>query len=353
MDMKKTLLPLFVSLVIFTSCWQRESPQSFVRPVKIAEAVSMSYYEKDFVGQLTAKQYTNLAFQVGGLINSISVSEGSAVKVGQILARLDTQDFQLQLEADKAQYLTTKSILERNERLLERQAISTQDAEIARANYQKAKSAYEYTQNQIQYTYLRAPFSGSIEAKYAEVYQKVSAGETIFKLINPTVLEVSFTLPETDINMTLVSAEYQVQFENIKGKSYRAEIKEIVDASVDGMGIPITLKITDPDFDPIKQNIKAGFACIVKVRIADKNRALDGMVRVPVTAIFTQNTQEGKKSVWVYDRSNGSVSMREITTRGLMSDSDAIVSEGLSAGEQVVTAGVYQLVDNQKVTILE
>lgn len=351
--MRDRLLLFISAMLILTSCWKSEAPKSFTRPVKLADVLSIDHYVKEFVGVTTAKQYTNLAFQVGGLVSNVYVNDGSSVKAGQILAQLDPQDLVLQLQSDKAQYQSSKSILDRNERLLARQAISTQDVEVARANYQKAKSAYEYSENQVEYTRLRAPFDGSIEAKFVEDFQKVSAGEKIFKLINPKILDVNFTLPESDINMTQVDAEYSVFFENLKSKRFKAKIKEVVDASVDGMGIPITLSITDPEFDPIKQNIKAGFACKIAVSIDNNTSELKSYVKVPVTAVFTENVADSHKYVWVYDSAKGTVSRREVVTSGLMGSNDVIISEGLSSNEKVVTAGVYQLVDNQKVTVLK
>lgn len=349
----KHLLILISTAMLLGSCWRSETPKTFVRPVKLTQATSLNTYEKDFVGVVSAEQYTNLAFQVGGLVKEVYVTAGSAVKKGQLLAQLDSQDYDLQLNADKAQYQSAKSILERNERLLSRQAISTQDVEIARANYQKAKSAYSYSLNQLEYTKLRAPFTGSVETKYVENYQKVHSGEKIFKIINPSILEVRFTLPETDINVVKTTADYFVEFDNIRGINYKAKIKEIVDASVDGMGIPVTLAITDPAFNAIKQNIKAGFACRVKVSIINNLPGFSGYVKVPVTSVFVDNTSSLDKFVWIYNPQTGTVSKRKVTTRGLMGTNEAIIAEGVAAGENVVEAGVYQLVDNQTVTVLK
>lgn len=335
------------------SCWRSESPQQFIRPVKLAEALPMNYYVKDFVGVVSAQQYTNLAFQVGGLISAIYINEGSAVRQGQILAQLDPQDYLLQLESDKAQYQSAQSILERNERLLEHQAISTQDVEVTRANYQQAKSAYAYAQNQVEYTRLRAPFDGSIETKFVEDFQKVAAGEKVFKLINPTLLDVNFTLPETHIQMLQAAPQYTVEFDQIRGKQFKASLKEVVDASVDGMGIPVTLSLTDPEFDPVKLNIKAGFACRVHVSLENRLPALKHYVKIPVTAVFTENVADSNKYVWIYHPDSGTVTRRRVVTQGLMGNSDVIVSEGIISGERVVTAGVYQLIDDQKVNVLK
>lgn len=350
--MKTRVLLLSLAALSLTACWKTETPKTFVRPVKLSPAVSLRSYDKDFVGVVSAEQYTNLAFRVGGQVTQTFVTEGAQVKKGQLLAQLDPGDFILQLDADKAQYATSQSILERNKRLLAKQAISLQDYEIAQSNYLKAKSAYEYSKNQLDYTKLKAPFSGSIEKKFVENYQKVQTGESIFKLINPDVLEVNFTLPESDVDLIRVNKRIFIEFDNYRGEFFSAEIKDVVDASVDGAGIPVTLRMTDKAFNPNKYNIKAGFACRVKIQI-ERNGAIQEYVTVPITALFNPPTDKTATFVWVYDAKAGAVNLRRVTTRGLVGGDQVIISEGLAAGEQVVMAGVYQLSDKQKVNVLK
>lgn len=350
--MKKRVLLIPLAALGLTACWKTQTPRTFVRPVKLSEAVSLSSYDKDFVGVVSAEQYTNLAFRVSGQVTKTYVTEGAQVKKGQLLARLDPGDFQLQLEADKAQYTTAQSILERNERLLSKQAISQQDYEIAQSDYLRAKSAYEYSRNQLEYTQLRAPFTGSIEKKYVEDYQKVQTGESVFKLINPDRLEVNFTLPESDVDLIRVNKTIFVEFDNYRGEYFRAEIKDVVDASVDGAGIPVTLRIVDKTFDPNKYNIKAGFACRVRIQI-EGNREYHAYVTVPITAVFNPPTDGQGTYVWVYDPKSSEVKIRKIATQGLVGGDRVIVSEGLTAGELVVTAGVYQLKAGQRVNVLQ
>lgn len=349
--MKKQLLALISLSLLLNSCWEKTTPVNFVRPVKLAKVKSLSSYDKDFVGVVSAEQYTNLAFRVGGQVTKIYINEGSFVKRGQLLAEIDPADIAVQSEADKAQYQASKSILERNERLLEKQAISVQDAEIARANFQKAKSAYEYSINQLSYTKLTSPFEGSIEKKYVENFQKVQNGETIFKLINPDILEVKFTLPESDVNITQAVTSYFIEFDNYRGENFTAKIKEIVDASVDGAGIPVTLAITDKNFKPEKYNIKAGFACRIKVQV-ENQKAIAQYSIIPVTAIFAEGTNSTDKFVWVYNSETKTVVKRKVSTDGLQGSDTIIISAGLEPGEEIVVAGVYQLVDNQPVTVL-
>lgn len=346
------LIAILLMVPLMTSCWKKPTPVKFVRPVTLIEVTSLSSYDKDFVGVVSAEQYTNFAFRVGGLITKTYVTEGAFVKKGQLMAELDPSDFLLQLESDKAQLVTTKSILDRNARLLDKQAISTQDYEIAQSNYLKAKSAYEYTENQLEYTKLRAPFSGSIEKKFVENYQKIQPGEPIFKLINPEVLEIKFTLPESDVNILRAEnkIDYFVEFDNLRGQLFTAQLRDAVDASVDGAGIPVTLSITDKRFDPRTNNVKAGFACKVKV-LVDNQAFVKSFCKIPLTAIFADPELRNRSFVWVYDSESSTVSRRMITNAGLLGNEDVVISSGLEPGDRVVVAGVHQIVDGQKVTV--
>lgn len=309
-------------------------------------------YDKEFVGVVSAVQYTNLAFRVGGLVTKTYVIDGSYVKKGDLIAELDPSDILLQLSADQSAYETAQSTLARNERLLAKQAISTQDYEIAKSKFQQAKASYRYAQNQLEYTKLRAPFSGSVEKKYVENFQRIDPGEAICKVINPDLLDVKFVLPESDIAMTKIKNGYFVEFDNFRGNYFTASIKEVVDASVDGAGIPVTLSITDKNFIPEKYNIKPGFACRIKVLI-EGDEVSRSFLTIPLTAIFTDAANIKDKFVWLYNPATSTVSRRSVTTNGLIGTDRMIINDGLASGEMVVTAGVYQIEEGQRVSLLQ
>ena len=115
---------------------------------------------------------------------------------GQLIAAIDPRDIALQYAADKAAYETAAAQVERNKRLLGRQAISLQEYEISLSNYQKAKSAFELSTNNMRDTKLTAPFDGSIETRLVENYQRVNSGEGIVQLVNTNKLRIKFTIPD-------------------------------------------------------------------------------------------------------------------------------------------------------------
>lgn len=335
--------------LLLASCSKDEQAKSdYVRPVRLFEVTSLVSYNKDYSGIVSAEEFSELAFRVSGTITSVNVQAGQKVGQGTLIATIDPRDYDLQLETNKAAYLTAKSQLERNERLIQQQAISQQELEIARANYIKTKSAYENAQNVLADTRLKAPFTGFIETKYVENYQKVQPGQPIVKLVNPNKLEVKFTIPDTQIPTLRATDKITVEFETLKGIYFQAAIKEYVEASPDGSGIPVTLRITDPKFDSYKSKVIPGFACRVNMDI-DLTKKGQHMY-VPLTAVF-KDDKSGQTCVWVYQ--NGKVKRQPITTGALVGTDMIVVQQGLQAGQEVVQAGATYLSEGQAVKVLK
>lgn len=184
-NMKKNYGCILAALILLTACGQKkEDSVTTVRPVKTARVESRSEIRKDFSGIVEAVDYVKLAFRVSGQIINLPVVEGQRVKKGQLIAAIDPRDLALQYAADKSAYETAAAQVERNKRLLARQAISVQEYEISVSTFQQKKSAYELSSNNMRDTRLTAPFDGSIEKRLVENYQRVNSGEGIVQLVN-------------------------------------------------------------------------------------------------------------------------------------------------------------------------
>ncbi len=337
-------------LLLLYSCWQSEQAVEIVRPVKLTTIEPLGQYQREYLGVVSAAQESPLAFRVSGLVSEVYVTDGSTIKKGQLLCQLDGDDLRLKLSSARSNYLTTKSILERSERLLEREAISVQDYEIAKANYTQAKSAYGFAENQLSYTRLYAPFSGSVLAKYVDQFQRVSAGETVLKIIKPENLEVKFTLPQNELSLPVIG-QFFVEFEHLPNREFSASVAQVVEASVGGAGIPVSLTITDPEFDAFKDGVRAGFPSRVKV-VVDAQEYVD-LFSVPLSAVFRTDELSQSDSIWIYDPSNEVVRSRAITIKDIFDTSSYIIEGDLKEGEKVVSSGVHQITDGQRVKVLE
>lgn len=347
---KNYVIVLSFSLFL-TACGQKkEDKEAIIRPVKTAIVESRSEIKKDFSGIVEAVDYVKLAFRVSGQIINLPVIEGEKVKKGQLIAAIDPRDIALQYAADKSAYETAAAQVERNKRLLARQAISLQEYEISLSNYQKAKSAFELSSNNMRDTKLTAPFDGSIETRLVENYQRVNSGEGIVQLVNTKKLRIKFTIPDAYLYLLRSSDQkFQVEFDTYKGQAFNAKLEEYLDISTDGTGIPVTITIDDPAFDRALYDVKPGFTCSIRFSANVGPFLEESMTVVPLSAIFGESN--GKKMyVWVLN--GNQVNRREVSVMSPTGEAQAFITKGLKAGEKVITAGVNQLVEGETVKIV-
>lgn len=255
-------------LVSLQSCGHSgtQPAQQEIRPVKVYATQPLGSVDKDFAGMSVADDISNLAFRISGQILKMNVITGQSVKKGDVIAEINPREYSLQMEADKATYLTARSQMERNKRLLEKQAISRQDYEMADAAYVRAKSAYENSQTTLADTRLRAPFAGAVEKKYVDNYQQVMAGEPVVRLVNPITESVMFTMPESGLQtLKIPGIRFSVKFDNYPGVTFGARLKEYVQTSTQATGISVTLTLEGENLK--KYDIAPGMSCMINLRV--------------------------------------------------------------------------------------
>lgn len=317
------------------------------RRVKVYTVSRLDFIDKDFAGMSTADNSTNLAFKVGGLVEQIDVSEGKSIPKGYVIARLDPKEYELQRDAARSAFLTAKAQFERAQRLLEHEAVSRAEYEIAQTSYVQAEAAYENVNDILSQTKLRAPFAGIIEKQYVDTYQRVAAGERIVRLVDPVTRSVRFTMPESGLKLLGDTAvHYFVEFDNYRGVKFPAYLKEYVETSSDASGFPVSLGLREP-LPAGRFDISPGMSCTVTMQI-DRTAASDE-VSVPLSAIYAPPS--GGTYVWVVE--DDSVRQQRVGLGGIFGRDMVAVDSGLVGGERVVTAGVYRLRPGQRVAVME
>ncbi|MBS6297779.1 efflux RND transporter periplasmic adaptor subunit [Alistipes sp.] len=320
----RTFQTLFLLLAL-CGCGRRQPAPETVRPVKVVTASGAGVIDKDFAGMATPDDAVNLAFKLSGQVLDVPVSQGENVKKGALLAELDPRDIQLQVSADRSAYEEARSQLQRMQRLLEHEAVSQQEFEASRTRYAQARSAYDNSLDMLKETKLRAPFASVVERKYVDNYERVQAGQTIVRVVNPVTTQVQFTLPE--------------------GVKFPAVLKDYAKTSSDASGFPVSLRLTNAD--PGRYPVSPGMSCTITMQSADP---VPDAVSLPVSAIFAP--AEGGTYVWIVT-GDGHVVRREVTLGELYGRDRVVVDSGVEPGERVVTAGVYQLRQGERVRILK
>lgn len=304
----------------------------------------VDYIERDFAGMATADDAVNLAFKISGQIMSVDVSKGDYVRKGELLARLDPRDVELQKAADRSQFERAKSQYERMQRLLDHEAVSQQEYESARVQYVQAQSAYENSKDLLSETNLRAPFGGVIERTYVDTYQRVQSGQTILRLVNPMSTTVEFTMPEKSLPLLFDSTiRFSVTFDNIPNRQFVARLDTYAKTSSDASGFPVSLKIERDEAE--RYRISPGMTCQVMMHTQGKGARQSTLV-VPLSAIYAPAS--GGEYVWRVT-SDGRVKLSPVTLGEVYGRDMVSITSGLAAGAEIVTAGVYKLRDGDSV----
>lgn len=332
-------------LLLAGSCSHRTPASQTVRPVKVVTASGAGLIEKDFAGMATPDDAVTLAFKLAGQVLNVPVSQGERVEKGALLAELDPRDIELQVAATRSAFEEARSVQQRMQRLLAHEAVSRQEAEAAATRYAQAKSTYDNTLDLLNDTRLRAPFAGVVERVYVDNFERVQAGQSILRLVNPVTTTVQFTLPESALDVLRDSAtRFSVLFDNYRGELFAARLKDYAVTSSDASGFPVSLTLDNPS--PARYRISPGMSCTITMQSPDP---VPDAVSLPVSAICAP--AEGGTWVWIVG-ADDRVTRRAVTLGELFGRDRVVVDSGVAPGERVVTAGVYRLREGEQVRIL-
>ena len=337
---------LLFAMVLVTAC--DYMPDKPVRPrvVRVETAQYARYVNKDFAGMSTADDATNLAFKISGQVLSVPVVKGDSVARGALLAVLDPRDVELQVEATRSAFMEARSRLERAKRLRDHDAVSQQDVESAEAAFVQARSKYENSKDLLVETKLRAPFAGVIERTYVDAFQRVDAGQTILRLVNPVSTTVEFTMSERSMFLLADSTtRYYVRFDNYPSHRFAARLDSYAKTASDASGFPVSLKLSKDETR--NYHITPGMTCQVTIRASE---SMANLVAIPLTAVYAPAA--GGTYVWRVGPDNR-VQLCAVQLGSLFGRDMVTVQSGLSKGDVVVTAGVYRLEEGEEVKIIK
>ncbi len=346
------VLPL---LVLAAGCQKTADRPDDPRPVHVV-TVTLAPDEQDasYSGDVRPRWETALGFRVLGKIVARLVEVGQEVKKGQVLARLDPEDQKLSAQAAKQQLVAARSDhrqakadLARYRDLVEKGFVSAAEYDRRKATYdtaaarlEQATAQLDLSQNQTNYTQLRADHDGVVMAVQAEVGQVVSAGQAVIKVARLDEMEVAVNVPENRLAELRATKEVDVTLWAAPGKTYKGRIRE-VSPSADNVTRTYTMKVTvlDPD-----SAVQLGMTANVALKSNERAEA----ARLPLTALFQKGTEP---AVWVIDPKTRQVSLIPVQVGRYTQDYVTILS-GVSNGDLVVRAGVHKLNPGDKVRIL-
>ncbi len=330
--------------------------------MQIADSSALT--ERTFPGRARAGQEVNRSFRVSGPLIEFPVGVGDEVAEGDLLARIDPQDFATrlrtlegQLERERANQERARADLRRIENVLREDPGATSEAAVDRARQlsasadaavQSLEATVENARDQLSYTSLLAPFNGVVVSTFVENFETVLARQPILRLLDPSSIEMIIQIPENLISLEPYVESVLVTFDALPDVEVSAGIKEVGrEATQATRTYPVTLVMDQPEGVEILPGM-AGRARIAS-RIPE-GQPLVGM-EIPLTAVFTAE-EPGGNYVWVIDPASSTLERREVTL-GRLSEFGVNVASGIGAGDTIVTKGVHTLAEGELVRIFD
>lgn len=339
---------LVLSSVTLSAC-QKEVPKTEEIPYVMVTQPSRNHTDqKSYAGDVQAKQQTALAFRVGGQVTERYVDVGDRVKVGQVLAKLDVKDAQLQMNATKAQLESAQAAAkiaaeeyQRYQQLLPVNAVSRSQFdsiknqhESAQANLQQARSNYQVSANQTGYNQLISNKNGVITERQIETGQVVAAGQAAYQLAIDGEREVVFGVPEQAVSGIKVGQAVWVILWSQPEARFAAKVREVSPAA--GQSRTFTVKVSLLEG---QSSIQLGQSARVFFVSQDSN-----VLSVPLSSVTATDQQA---YLWVV---NANQTLRKVpVTLGTYGRDSVPILSGLKATDWVVVGGVHLLRDQQKI----
>ena len=358
------ILPLFLLL---QACEKEQlEDKNIVRPVRAMKVTDVGEIkERTFPGIAQATQEVELSFRVSGPLITLPVNVGDSVKKDDILARIDPRDFEVslnnvrgQLDKALANAKRAQSEFDREMRILEQDPGATSQTAVdrkrsqrdqARADIKSLQASVASAKDKLSYTYLKAPFAGTVVSTYVENFEDVRSKQAVVRLIDDSQIEMVVNIPEDLISLTPHVTKVFVVFDPFPDHILEATVKEIgTEASAKTRTFPVTLIMDQPD----DFKILPGMAGKTKgAEIDDVDELQKSGVEIPISALYT-SADTNDTYVWIIDEQSMTVNRRKVMTDRL-TDHGIMITEGLQVEEWIATAGVHYLLEGQQVKILQ
>ena len=365
-DMKKMnhiVLISAASILGFTACKgpaQQGAPAMPPTPVNITEAsVAPAVYYDKYPATVVALNQVELRSQVSGFITGIFFKEGEVVQKGRPLYEIDRRKYEaayLQAQANvasaKASFERAKKDDDRYQRLADQDAVARQILDNAKATLETSRSqlaaaeaSLAAVRTDLDYSLIKAPFTGRIGISQVKLGAQVSPGTTLLNTIsseNP--IGVDFVITENEI-----SRFADMQGGKASDSTFRLQLSDgtefvhagkilAIDRGVDNQTGTIRVRI---EFNNPDDRLKDGMSCVLRVL----NEQSGNRLIIPYKAI---TEQMGEYFVFV---AKDTVAAQQKVHLGPRIGDRIVIMDGIQSGDKVITEGFQRLRDGGKIQI--
>ena len=299
------------------------------------------------VGSISAVQGAVVSSELGGVVSQIAFENGGTAKKGDLLLQLDASAEEAQLKSAEADLELARADLQRSRDLVGRKVISKAEIDASESKFKQKEGGVEQMRSMIAKKTVRAPFDGQLGIRQVNVGQMINSGQQVVQLTSLDSLFADFALPQQYLGRLTPGLEVHVTTDALPGHVFPGKVTAI-NSMVDSSTRNITLQATLENPDHV---LRPGMFAKAEVTLPEKHKTLV----VPGSAISYAPFGD---SVFVIDKKKdektgkeSQVIRQQFVRVGEARGDFVAITQGLKAGEVVVSTGVFKLRNGMTVTI--
>jgi HlyD family secretion protein len=306
-------------------------------------------------GYVVARRKAVVSAKIQGRLAELRVDEGSHVQQGEVIARLESEDYSANIERSKAAILRAQADLAEAQRQagiadkLEREKVLSTDqrdaaqskVRLSEAALAQAKADLAYNESLFDFTLIRAPFSGVVVKKMAEVGESVApippgvnlstSSGAIVAMADMDSLEVEVDVNEANVSRLKSRQPAEIVVQAFGDRRFRGELRQII-PTADRTKATVTVKVSFIDRDKdLKPEMSANVTFLERSRPAIKSDKPEPVMYLPKESVATRDGNP-----IVFEVLNGTVQERPVKLGGER-DGNVVVKNGLSGSELIVS----------------
>ena len=348
------------AIFLLTACEEQATvDKNVVRAIKWIElSEPAATQQRKISGLVKPIDYSHVSFEVSGQVMAVGVDVGDRVEIGDVLAKMDREPYQLAVFGAQAELGEAEARLQdaqqnhgRQERLFNDGWVALAALDTATAGRNAAEQQVEALRARVNMakrdlakTTLVAPYSGTISKRTIEPYEEVSAGQVLFEVDGENGLEVSLQAPNNLVSRIEEGQSVDVLFPSIGDVTLPGEITEIGTRAETANAFPVKVALKE-HHDAVRPGITAEVAFIY-----ENGEQAQGFM-APTSAILSGDGSE--HFIFAYDEATSTLKKRPVELVELRDNAVQIDGDAIDAGTIIATAGVPFFQDGLEVKLME
>lgn len=320
-----------------------KDPSSVRATLVTTQAIAPTDFEHfvSIQGTVTAEDMVAAVAEISGRVLRLTVQEGDNVRKGQLIATIDVESVEKQIDELETSLSLARTVFDRQESLWEQKIGSELQYLEAKNSVERLEKNLESLQVQLRKRNVYAPISGSVETVVTQSGEVAAPGSPIVQILNTNQLQVEADVPESYLQAVDRGARVRVLIPALN-EEFTAPIQLIgrtIDPSNRTFRIEIPLR---NDAAKLKPNLLA--------EVLLRDFAEEDVIVVPLDRV--QQEVGGNRYVMVATEGDrGMIAQKVYVTTGAAYDNRVVITEGLTGGERLIQEGARGLTDQQPIEI--